>query len=198
MRVIGFTGGVGSGKTQALSYIKEKYNCRVILADEVAHWVKEPGQACYGALVRLLGEDVLAKDGRIDRGVMAERIFADGELLKAVNGLIHPAVKDYILDTVRQAREEDKPDFLFVEAALLIEDGYESILDELWYIYAPEAVRRERLKASRAYSEEKIAGILARQLSEEEYRKHCKVVIDNGGSLMATYGQIDRELEECL
>ena len=71
-------------------------------------------------------------------------------------------------------------------------------MDELWYIYAPEAVRRERLKASRAYSEEKIAGILARQLSEEEYRKHCKVVIDNGGSLMATYGQIDRELEECL
>lgn len=198
MRVIGFTGGVGSGKTQALSYIKEKYNCRVILADEVAHWVKEPGQACYGALVRLLGEDVLAKDGRIDRGVMAERIFADGELLKAVNGLIHPAVKDYILDAVRQAREEDKPDFLFVEAALLIEDGYESILDELWYIHAPEAVRRERLKASRAYSEEKIAGILARQLSEEEYRKHCKVVIDNGGSLTATYGQIDRELEECL
>ncbi len=198
MRVIGFTGGVGSGKTRVLSYIGEKYRCRIILADEVAHKVKEPGQACYHALLGLMGEGILAPDGRIDRAAMAERIFSDRVLLEKVNGLIHPAVKDYILSAIAEGRREGTLDFLFIEAALLIEDGYESIVDELWYIYAPEPVRRERLKASRAYSEEKITGILEKQLSEEEYRRHCRVVIDNGGSLADTYRQIDGKLEEYL
>lgn len=198
MKIIGFTGGAGSGKTQVLAYIKEKYYCRVILADEVAHKVKEPGQECYEALVKLLGTEILSPDGQIDRAAMAEKIFAEDELLREVNDLIHPTVKKYILAAIEQAYREEALDFLFIEAALLIEDGYENIVDELWYIYAAEPVRRARLKASRAYSEEKITGILEKQLSEEEYRKHCKVVIDNSGSLAHTYQQIDRKLEEYL
>ncbi len=198
MKIIGFTGGIGSGKTQVLSYIEENYDCLVILADEVAHKVKEPGQECYAALVELLGEGILAADGRIDRTVMAEKIFSGDKLLEKVNGLIHPAVKQYILAAIAQARRDGKPDFLFIEAALLIEGGYKDIVDELWYIYAPEQVRRDRLKASRAYSEEKITGIFGKQLSEEEFRRHCRVVIDNGGSLEDTYRQIDRKLEEYL
>lgn len=198
MRIIGFTGGVGSGKTEALAYIREKYHCRVILADEVAHRVKEPGQECYGPLVELLGTGILAPDGRIDRAAMAEKIFAGDGMLGKVNALIHPAVKRYVLSAIGQARKEGTLDFLFVEAALLIEDGYGDILDELWYIHAPESVRRARLKESRSYSEEKITGILASQLPEEEYRKHCRVVIDNGGSLADTCRQIDGKLEEYL
>ena len=198
MRVIGITGGVGCGKTQVLSYIKKKYNCEVILADEVAHMVKEPGQVCYEALVNLLGKEILAANGQIDRAVMAEKIFKDEVLLKQVNELIHPAVKDYNRNAIKRARMEEKLDFLFIEAALLIEDGYEQMVDELWYIYATEEVRRVRLKESRAYSDEKITGILNRQLSEEEYRRHCKVVIDNSGNLEDTHEQIDRKLEEYL
>lgn len=198
MRIIGFTGGAGSGKTQVLAYIKEKYHCRVILADEVAHKVKEPGQECYEALVKLLGTEILSPDGQIDRAAMAEKIFAEDELLREVNELIHPAVKKYILAVIEQAHREEALDFLFIEAALLIEDGYENIVDELWYIYAAEPVRRARLKAFRAYSEEKIASILEKQLSEEEYRKHCKVVIDNSGSLAHTYRQVNGKLEEYL
>lgn len=198
MKVIGITGGVGCGKTQVLAYIKGKYNCEVILSDEVAHKVKEPGQACYEALVTLLGKEVLATDGQIDRASMAEKIFKDEVLLKQVNALIHPAVKEYNLKAIERAREKDELDFLFIEAALLIEDGYEQIVDELWYIYATEAARRKRLKESRSYSDEKITGILSRQLSEDEYRRHCKVVIDNSGKLEDTHKQIDRKLEEYL
>ena len=198
MKIIGITGGVGSGKTEVLAYIGKQYNCEVILADEVAHKVKEPGQRCYQELVKLLGEGILAADGQIDREAMAKVIFCDERVLKQVNGLIHPAVKEYILDAIKKAKEEEKLDFLFIEAALLIEDGYESIVDELWYIYSGETVRRSRLKASRNYSDEKIAGILAKQLSEAEYRKHCRVVIDNSGDLQDTYRQIDKKLEEYL
>lgn len=198
MKVIGITGGVGSGKTQVLSYIKDKYNCEVILADEVAHKVKEPGQLCYQELVRLLGRDILLPDGQIDRGRMAEKIFSDQKLLTEVNELIHPAVKEYNLRAIQTARKEKKLDFLFIEAALLIEDGYGQLVDELWYVYAQEKVRRGRLKQSRAYSDEKIDGILKRQLSEEEYRRYCRVVIDNSGDLHSTYEQVDRKLEEYL
>ena len=66
----------------------------------------------------------------------------------------------------------------------------------MWYIYADEKVRRERLKESRGYSEEKIQQIYDSQLNEAEFRKHCQVVIDNGGSLEQTYAQIDEQLED--
>lgn len=198
MKVIGITGGVGAGKSALLAYVKERYRCRVILADEVAHLVEEPGQECYNTLVELLGNGLLNPDGTIDKRRMAEKIFADSTVLKQVNAIVHPAVKKYILQEIARSRREEKEDFLFVEAALLIEGGYGEILDELWYIHAREEVRRSRLKAGRAYSDEKIDRILGEQLSEKEFRRHCRVVIDNSGSLEEAYRQIDKKLEEYL
>ena len=81
MKVIGITGGVGSGKSALLSFVKENYNCRVILADEAAHQVKEPGGPCYDALVALLSPDILNEAGRIDRNKMAAEIFHPKDLL---------------------------------------------------------------------------------------------------------------------
>lgn len=198
MRVIGFTGGVGAGKTALLDYVKTHYKCRVILADEVAHLVEEPGQRCYDELVGLLGREILHSDGTIDKKRMAEKIFADGVVLRQVNDIVHPAVKECILREIAKERKTEESDFLFVEAALLIEDGYEELLDELWYIHAEPEVRRGRLKAGRAYSDEKIDRILMEQLSEEAFRQHCGVVIDNGGSLAEACRQIDEKLEEYL
>lgn len=204
MRIIGITGGIGSGKTEILSYIGKKYNCKVILADEVAHKVKEPGEDCYRELITLLGTDILMDSESpemmppIDRIKMAEKIFANSELLYQVNKIVHPAVKAYILDEITNEKEKGTLDFLFIEAALLIEDGYISIVDELWYIYAPEEVRRERLRQSRSYSDEKIDGIFGKQLSEEEYKRHCLVLIDNGKDRQYAYEQIDKKLEEYL
>jgi len=198
MRVIGITGGVGAGKSALLGHVKERYRCRVILADEVAHLVEEPGQKCYNELVALLGNDILNLDGTIDKKRMAEKIFADSAVLGQVNGIVHPAVKEFILREIARSRQEGKEDFLFVEAALLIEGGYGEILDELWYIHAQPDIRRSRLKAGRAYSDEKIDRILKEQLSEMEFRRHCKVVIDNSGSLAEACLQIDKKLEEYL
>ena len=142
MRTIGITGGVGGGKSQILAYLKSHYNCEVILADEVAHRIKEPGERCYKPLVELLGEEVLAADKRIDKGKMAEKIFRDKFLLEQVNRLMHPMVKEYILEKKERLETEGQIGALFIEAALLIEDGYEEIVDELWYIYASEEARK--------------------------------------------------------
>lgn len=198
MRTIGITGGVGGGKSQILAYLKSHYNCEVILADEVAHRIKEPGERCYKPLVELLGEEVLAADKRIDKGKMAEKIFRDKSLLEQVNRLMHPMVKEYILERKERLETEGQIGALFIEAALLIEDGYEEIVDELWYIYASEEARGQRLRAFRGYSEEKIRDIFKQQLSDEEFRKHCSVVIDNSAGLEAAYEQIAKCMKGIL
>ena len=195
MLFIGITGGVGAGKSEILKYIKEHYKCEIYLADEVAHLVKEPGTECYDKLVKLLGEDVVAADGRIDKGMMAGKIFADVGVLKKVNEIIHPAVKEYLLARLEEAKNSGQVELFFVEAALLIEAGYGALVDEMWYIYATEAVRKKRLQSARGYSEEKIADIMKNQLSDEKFRKASDFVIDNSGELEESYRQIDKKLE---
>lgn len=195
MRFIGITGGIGAGKSEILQYIRQHYKCEIYLADEVAHLVKLKGTACYEQLVELLGEDVLGEDGEIDKAIMANKIFADSRILSKVNSIVHPAVQQYILDRLEEARDRDDVELFFVEAALLIEAGYSEFVDEMWYIYANEDIRRQRLREARGYSQEKISNILEKQLSEEEYRKNCDFVIDNSGTLIDSFKQIDKKLE---
>lgn len=195
MKFIGITGGVGAGKTEVLNYIRKHYKCEIYLADRVAELLQEPGTECFKALVELLGEGIKTPEGRLDRKQMAAKIFADPKLLKQVNGIVHPAVKDFLLERLEEARASGETELFFVEAALLIEAGYRALVDELWYIYADETVRRLRLEQERGYSPEKTAQIMASQLQEEKFRENCDFVIDNSGSLTESYKQIDRKLE---
>lgn len=195
MRVIGITGGVGAGKTEILDFIRRHYRCRIYLADEVARLIQQPGQACYENITALLGTGILKEDGSIDRGKMAARIFVDNELLKKVNAIVHPAVRKYLENVVEEARAEKETELFFIEAALLIENGYRNYVDEMWYIYAPVEVRKERLRESRSYSDEKTEQIMRSQLSEERFRQNCDFVINNGASLAEAYEQIKKRLE---
>ncbi|MCL2050133.1 MAG: dephospho-CoA kinase [Lachnospiraceae bacterium] len=179
MRIIGVTGGVGSGKTALLDWIEGSYNCKIIKADEVAHLVKEPGGPCYHRIIDLLGQQVLDNENRISRAKMAEIIFADEKILAKINSVIHPAVKEHIYAEVKRQKEKKQIKLLFIEAALLIEDGYDKIVDELWYIYADEPTRKKRLQEMRGYPVEKASKIIASQLPDEEFRARCQVVINN-------------------
>ena len=198
MQIIGITGGIGAGKSRVLHYIEEHYNCRIILADDVGNEVKLPGKICYNELVELLGDDILDKEGFIQKDKMAARIFSNEELLAKVNAIIHPAVQKYILDAIEKEKTDDKLDFFFLEAALLIECGYGAYVDEMWYIYADEEVRRRRLRDDRHYSDEKITSIMKGQLKEEQFRKHCHVIIDNSKTIEETKKQIDKILGDKL
>lgn len=195
MKFIGITGGIGSGKSEVLGFIRKHYRCEIYLADEVAHLVKQPGTACYQALTDLLGKDVLGADGQIDKAAMADKIFRDSVLLQKVNDIIHPAVREYLLEKLSEAKRRADVELFFVEAALLIECGYRQLVDELWYVYAEESVRRERLARSRGYSEEKISHIMKQQLAEEDFRSNCDFIIDNSGSFEETRRQIEKKLE---
>ena len=196
MKTIGITGGVGAGKSLVLNYLQNHYNARVYLADDIANDLKLPGQSCYDKIIELLGRNIIDSEGLIDKNKMAEKIFSHKELLDEVNRIIHPAVKEYVLSQIELERKKGEIDYFILEAALLIEEGYDRIVDELWYIHADMSVRSQRLKETRNYTRDKIDHIMASQLSETEFRKHCKVIINNNSDEEALYSQIDHILEE--
>lgn len=198
MKTIGITGGIGAGKSLVLNYIQKHYPARIYKADEIANYLKEPGQSCYQPIVGLLGEQVLSGDGIIDKNKMAELIFTNPGLLEQVNAIIHPAVKKFVITCIEEEKNKKEKAFFVLEAALLIEEGYDEILDELWYIRTEEKSRSSRLQLSRQYSGEKIQNIMRHQLGDEEFIKCCKVVIDNNGSPENTYKQIDDKLGEYI
>lgn len=195
MRTIGLTGGVGAGKSLIINYLKDKYGAKVILADEVAHKLEEPSQPCYNRLVEVFGSGILDSRGYIDKKAFAKLIFSDNKNLEKVNGIIHPAVKAYILDEIEASKTAGVKLF-FLEAALLIEEGYGDILDDIWYIYASEETRRERLKSSRGYDDLKIDSIFAGQLSDKQFREACKIIIDNDQDFSFTSKYIDGVIGE--
>lgn len=196
MIFIGITGGVGAGKSAVLDYLAKQDGIKVMLADEIAHELMEPGTKCYERLKNLFkDEPIWQADGHFDRPALARVIFSDDNKRGALNDIVHPAVKEFVLEAKKTAEEEGLF-MLVLEAALLIEEKYDEICDELWYIYTSEENRRIRLKASRGYSDEKIDNIFASQLSEAEYRKHCKKVIDNNGDIDNTIASINKALSE--
>jgi len=189
MKVIGITGGAGSGKSRILDYMKEQMQAVICQADLVAHKLQEPGGICYDNIIRYFGETILNNDRTISREKLGRIVFAEEEKLKVLNDIVHPEVKSYIREMI--ARERQLRTLVFVlEAALLIEDHYETVCDEFWYIYADEEIRRQRLKEGRGYTDEKIDAIFAAQASDEVYRSHCRHVIDNSGDFAATCRQI--------
>ncbi len=195
MKFIGITGGVGAGKSAILFYLDKKADIRVMLADEIAHELMKPGTECYDKIKETFsGADLYETDGSFDRRKLADFLFSDERRRLALNGIVHPAVKQYVKEQYALEKEKGVLSFLVLEAALLIEEHYDEICDELWYIYTSEENRRVRLKESRGYSDTKINGILKSQLTEDNYRSACAVVIDNNGPIEGTYAQIEKAL----
>ena len=195
MKIIGITGGVGSGKSRVLSYIEESFDCVICQADHVAWELQKPGEKGYLEIVKHFGNDILNEDGTICRPELGKIVFSDEKELQVLNAIMHPAVKEAIKEKILV--EAQKGTSLFVlEAALLIEEHYDEICDELWFIYTDEQIRRERLKVSRSYTDEKIDSMMKTQLSEELFRKKCKVVIDNSGEFEYTCVQIQEAIKK--
>lgn len=195
MKIIGITGGVGAGKSTILDYLESKYDAYILKSDDAAREIQLPGGAIYYEVRALLeayptGRDLLQEDGSFYNPEVAQRMFAHPELRERMNALVHPAVKAYILEEMERERASGRAYFV-LEAALLIECGYNSVVDSMWYIYCDESVRRERLRSSRGYSDDKIDRIMASQLSDAQFRDGSDVVIDNSGAEEEAHHQVD-------
>lgn len=195
MKIIGITGGVGSGKSRVLSYIEEAFPAVICQADHVAWELQMPGQRCYQEIVEHFGTGILNEDNTMNRKALGQIVFHDEKELLTLNAITHPAVKREIQARIEREKSAGTA-FFVLEAALLIEEHYDEICDELWYIYTDEPIRRQRLKESRQYTDEKIDAIMASQLSEEVFRGQCDRVIFNSGDFTETQNQIAEAMKE--
>lgn len=194
MHVIGITGGVGAGKSTVLSYLERAYGARILQADRIGHQVMEPGNRCYRQVLDLFGNNVTNADLSIDRKKISDIVFTQKEKLDRLNAIIHPAVRACILEEIDAAKKAGC--FLtVVEAALLLEARYEEFCQEVWYIHTDEALRIQRLMESRGYTKEKSESIIRRQASEEFFRAHTDVTIENNGNPEETFRRIDERIK---
>ena len=140
MHTIGVTGGIGAGKSEVLNYLKDSWGAAILKLDDVSRSFLDRGGRCYEEALRLFGPKIRREDGTLDRAGIAAIIFENESMREALNALIHPAVRDEVMRTVREEREAGT-EFLFIEAALLIDAHYDAIFAEMWYIYADARTR---------------------------------------------------------
>ncbi len=198
MKIIGITGGVGSGKSRILSFIEESVpdgEAVICQADHVAWDLQRVGEECYKQIVAHFGTKILNDDLTINRKALGQIVFGDEKELLALNAITHPAVKQEIKNRIKEAEKTGAKLFV-LEAALLIEEHYDEICEELWYIYTDIEIRRQRLKESRGYSDEKIDAMIAVQLPESVFQEKCSRVIDNSGAFELTQKQLLAAISE--
>lgn len=189
--VILLCGGVGAGKSAALSYLKEAFGADVIGTDETAHELYETGREGYRAVIRILGEGVRNADGSLDRKKMADLLYREPALLEKLDAAVHPLVRAELRRKVRAS----KADCVIVETALP-QKTESDMFDEVWYVYTPEEVRIERLMKNRGYSRERAEEIMSRQPSDAEYRARADFILDNSGSPEDLRRQIDARMKK--
>lgn len=183
MKVIGLTGGVGSGKTRIAKLLEEEFDAEVIYTDEIARALMNRNESCYTAVVREFGCSILDENLEIDRKKLAKIVFSDQLKLKKLDELTHPPVLAYIEKQREQLKKSKKNCLLVIETALLIEAGYDKFCDEIWYVHASLEERKVRLMESREYTEEKIEAMFASQKSEKEFEAYSTARIEHGNSV---------------
>lgn len=183
MKIIGITGGAGSGKSEVLKILANEFNAHVIVADDVARHLSEKGQICYENIIRVFGSFVIGADGEIDRKKLASIVFNDAQKLEVLNSLTHPYVREAILADIDRVKNSGSAYCIVIEAALLIEAGYKSVCDEIWLIYTDVQIRRQRMKKTRNYSDKKIDAVMANQLDDASFHANCDRVIINNTTL---------------
>ena len=162
----------------------------MIDADSLGHEVIEPGTRAYGEIVREFGAGVVGADGRIDRGKLGVIVFADAEKLKRLNAIVHPRVEEEMVRLFEEWEKSGVADAAFVEAALLVEAGYQKNLDGLVVAWCRPEQQMERLMA-RGLGEVEARRRIAAQMPAEEKLKYATEKINCSGSLEETRRQVE-------
>jgi dephospho-CoA kinase len=191
VKIIGLTGGIGSGKSTAAAMLSE-LGALVIDADRVGHEVYLPGTPGWNQVVAAFGRDIVAADGSIDRKRLGTIVFADRARLAQLNGIVHPLIADAVRQRIAEHARRAPRTPIVVEAAVLIEANWQTLVDEVWLVVAGGEAVVGRLGAQRGLSREAVEARVASQLSEAERRKHATVVVDNSGTLEELRAQLSR------
>lgn len=192
--VIGLTGGIASGKSTVSQMLREK-GAIILNADQVGHEVYRPGTGVWQQVVATFGQQVVGPGGEIDRRRLGQIVFSDAEALRRLNAITHPpmrAMMRHILDDLRA----QGADIVVLEAALLIEADWLSLVDEVWVTVVPQEVAAQRLIGRNGLSPEQAMARIRSQLSNEERLRHAHVVIDTHCSLDMVQRKVDQLWQE--
>ena len=182
--VIGITGGIGAGKSSASAILGE-LGAFVIDADKVAHEVYLPDTPAWREIVEAFGEEVLAADRTVDRRRLGPKVFAEPAALQTLNGILHGKIFAYIQGQIAYIRQREAARVVAVEAAVLLEAGWQALVDELWVVVTPVEVAIARLRDDRGVPEDQARARIAAQMSNDERIAHADTVIHNAADLDA-------------
>ena len=182
MIVIGLTGGIGTGKSE-VARIFQELGAVLINADQIGHQAYTPHSEIWQEVVEAFGEKILQPSGEIDRKKLGSIVFADPDQLTRLNQIMHPRMARMVAQQVQELREQGA-DVVVVEAALLFEAGWDSLVGEVWSTESPENLVIKRLQSRSGLSQEEAKKRIDSQMSAEERKSRSQVVVDNSGDLI--------------
>lgn len=200
MIVLGITGGVGSGKSRVLYDLEKNHHAYIVEADKLAHNLMEPGRPIYREIIRQFGDDIVTDEEPylINREKLGKIVFSDKEKLALLDSITHPLVKEEILRQIEEKKTSGSIRLFVIEAALLIQDGYKDICDEIWYIWVPQEIRITRLMAQRGYTRERCLSMFQSQESDEYYKRYADFTINNQFDYKNSSKQLNARLNKLL
>lgn len=187
-KVIGLTGGIGSGKSTVSQFLAE-LGAVIIDADKVGHEAFKPDTEAWREVVATFGRQIVTPSGEIDRKKLGQIVFSDTEALTRLNQIMHPRMYDMVKARIGEYRRQGV-DTVVLEAAILLEANWTSLVDEVWVTVTSEARVLERLKKQRGLAKKQTLARIRSQLPTEERIKHANVVINNSGDLEETKAKV--------
>jgi dephospho-CoA kinase len=186
MLVVGLTGGIGSGKSAAAEAF-QALGAHVVDTDAIAHELTQAGGAAMPHIVSLFGDAFVAQSGALDRAKMRERVFADPVAKQALEGLLHPMIRD---ESARRIRESRGPYVVHVVPLLIESKDYRQRVDRVVVVDAPEAQQVERVMRRSRLPEDEVRAIMRTQASRAERLAAADDVVDNSGTVDALRKQV--------
>jgi len=181
MVIIGLTGGIACGKSTVRD-ILEKQGAHVIDADKLGHKSYEPGQKAYKKIIETFGVKVLHEDNTIKRKALGSIVFSDKAKMRKLEGVVWPCIREMILQQIADIQKCNEEKTVVVEAAVLLEAGWNDMMDQVWVVAVDPVTARERLMARNSLTKEDADKRIAAQMTNEERTQKADVVIWNKGS----------------
>ena len=181
MLLVGLTGGIASGKSLVGKVLRD-LGANLIDADQIVHCLMEQNQQAWHEVVEHFGRGILLPNGEIDRRKLGEIVFNDEEQRAWLNKCLHPKVFEAFLASVRNMKNRPPGTVIVLDAALLIETGYDKKIDRTVVVYAEPEQQLERLMRRNFLTQEQALARIRSQMPLGEKRRHADYVIDNTGS----------------
>lgn len=194
MKLIGLTGGIGSGKS-TVAQLLVRHGWELVDADQIARDIVEPGQPALAELADAFGEDILQADGSLDRGQLASRAFASREKTNLLNSITHPRIQEETQARFDSARRAGA-DFVVYDMPLLVDKGLHKDMDATIVVDVEVAERVRRLVEYRGLDEEDACRRIAAQIPDDVRRAAADFIIDNNGARDKLDSQVDGLVEK--